>query len=99
MRNRARTCSAPSRCDGLSRSCVTALAVKGVARVEIEGQITIDVLDASGAEAQRLTGAAGIAPPHDAESFALLRSGDHIAAIGADVAWSRLRFDGTGRSS
>ncbi len=63
----------------------TVLAAKGVVRVETKAQITIDVLDASGAEGRRLAGAAGIAPPHDAESFALLRSGDHITAIGADV--------------
>ena len=48
-------------------------------------QITIDVLCANGAEGRRLAGAGGITPPYDAESFALLRSGDHIAAIGADV--------------
>src|SRR5260221_293533 len=64
---------------------VGALEAHGLARADGHVDLTIDVLDANGTEARRLTDAAGLDRPQAAESFALLRVADRIAAIAADA--------------
>eukprot|EP01037_Dinobryon_pediforme_P002118 gene2118-2155_t len=62
-----------------------ALSAKGVVQTDDNPSITIQILDAQGAEASRLATEAGVASPNATEAFALLRSGDRISAIAGDT--------------
>ena len=67
------------------RHLTNALTAKGARRVVENGDVILDVLEARGAAGLAAAAAAGITPPDEDESFALLRSGSYITAIGADT--------------
>jgi hypothetical protein len=67
------------------RHLAKALAAKGIVLITENASITIEVLEAGSDRGKRVAGEAGVAPPAEAEAFALLRAGDRISALGADT--------------